>query len=229
MVRRGRSNRSSTRYRPYPLHPTERSDAGIHIRGIRRCHALSREWQARSLRRNRREPPRTQRFIGAKAGWPPGGDTQGHGTPRRAGKEHRRAQPVKGQPMKMGQSTSGESDVQGRYREVLTPKGMRNAKHRNVSGTASRARHTRSAARTRLSTTVEPKPVAVRRWQRRQECWRIHARRHRRNSGCDVAEHHGYHDRSVTHPTVSMAASETDLHTQTQRQKASVRSAGLVR
>ena len=154
MVRLGLSNLSSARYRPYPLHHASRSDAGIRISCIRMRNALSSEWQARSLRRNRREPTRTQRFICAKAGWPTGGDTQGHGTPILAGKEQRCDQPVKGQLMKMGQSTSVDSDVQGRYREILTRKGMRNAKHRNVSGTSSRARQTRSTAQARLPTTV---------------------------------------------------------------------------
>ena len=154
MVRLGLSNPSSVRYRPYPSHHTSSDDAGIHISCSRMCNALSNEWQARSLRRNRREPTRTQRFIGAKAGWPTGGDTQGHGTPILAERRRRGSRSVKGQLMKMSQSTPGDSGVQGRYREVLTRKGMRNAKHRNVSGTSSRARQARSAAGACLSTTV---------------------------------------------------------------------------
>ena len=119
------------------------------------CEKLSEaELQARSLRRNRRDPTRTQRFICAKAGWPTGGDTQGHGTPILAGKKQRGDEPVKGQLMKMSQSTPVDSGVQGRYREVLTRKGMRNAEYRNVLGTSSRARQTGSPTQTGLSTTV---------------------------------------------------------------------------
>ena len=154
MVRLGLSNLSSVRYRPYPSHHTLSDDVGIHISCSRMWNALSSEWQARSLRRNRREPTRTQRFIGAKAGWPTGGDTQGYGTPILAEQGQRCSRSVKGQLMKVGQSTLVDSGVQGRYREVLTRKGMRNAKHRNVFGTSSRARQTRSAAQARLSTTV---------------------------------------------------------------------------
>src|SRR5215471_18613411 len=150
-------------------------------------NALSSEWQARSLRRNRREPTRTQRFLGAKAGWPTGGDTQGHGTPILAEQGPRSSRSVKGQLMKMSQSTPGDSGVQGRYREVLTRKGMRNAKHRHVSGTSSRARQTRSATQARLSTTVQSQPVSLRVWQSLQECWRINAWGHQRNRGCHVA------------------------------------------
>jgi hypothetical protein len=154
MVRLGLSNLSSARYRPYPPHRTSSGDAGIHLSCIRMWNALSSEWQARSLRRNRREPTRTQRFICAKAGWPTGGDTQGYGTPVVAEPRQRGTRSVKGQLMKMSQSTSGDSGVQGRYHEVLTRKGMRNAEHRNVFGTSSRARQTRSTAGARLSTTV---------------------------------------------------------------------------
>jgi hypothetical protein len=154
MVRLGLSNLSSARYRPYPSHHTSSDDAGIHISCSRMCKALSSEWQARSLGRNRKGPTRTQRFICAKAGWPTSGDTQGHGTPILAEQGQRGPQSVKGQLMKMSQSTPGDSGVQGRYREALTRKGMPNAEHRNVSGTSSRARQTRSASQARLSTTV---------------------------------------------------------------------------
>src|SRR5258708_38211642 len=121
--------------------------------------------------------------------------------------------------MKMGQSTPVDRGVQGRYREVLTRKGMRNAKYRNVSGTSSRARQTRSPTQTGLPTTVSSQSVPLRIWQSLQERWRIDAGHHGRNCGRHVTGQSLYHYRSIAHRSVSMAASETHLHTHAKRQK----------
>lgn len=51
----------------------------------------------------------------------------GSRNPHTSWEKQRGDEPVKGQLMKMSQSTPGDSGVQGRYREVLTRRGMRNA------------------------------------------------------------------------------------------------------